>query len=163
MSIKLRTEQKHRFGRAVNIHGEIIQVSLSGEISVEEDIVVYAIENGFELVDKNVTFTSKTEQNKAKEVEQIISNAKLQAEQIISTATKEAEQIIAKAKIEAEKVKIVAQVDEKTELRKQLENKTVKELKEILIVSGASQEELNGIKKEDLISLIVGSTFPESK
>ena len=161
--IKLKTDQKHRFGKTVLINGEDVKVSLEGVISVDEEIVVYAIENGFVLVDKNVTFTSKQEQNKVKEVEQIISNAKLQAEQIISQANKEAEKIINDAKIEAEKVKAVAQVDERTELKNNLEPKTVKELRDILMVSGAKAEELKGIVKEDLIQLIVDNTFPESK
>lgn len=161
--IKLTTDQKHRFGKTVLINGESIKVSLSGEISVEEDIAVYALENGFELVDKNVTFKSKQEQDKVKEVEQIISNAKLQAEQIVSAAKKEAEKIIADAKIEAEKVKAIGQVDERTELKTNLESKNIKELREILMVSGVKAEELKGVAKEDLIQLIVDNAYPESK
>lgn len=161
--IKLRTDQKHRFGRAILIKGETFLVSATGEISVGENLVVYAIENGFELVDKNISFVSKQEQDKVKEVEQIISNAKLQAEQILSQARKEAEKIINDARWEAEKVKTISQVDERTEMKNKLTTKTVKELREILVVNGASAEELKGVTKDDLVDLIVDSSFPESK
>ena len=156
--IKLKTDLKHRFGKSVSIQNQVIPVSETGEIQVEESIVALAIECGFELVDKNAVFTSKEEQAKVKEMTAIIESANLQAKEIIATAEKQAEEIIATAQKEAEKVTLIAQVDEKTELKKKLGEQKVNDLRETLIISGYSQEEVNSLKKEDLINLIVEHT-----
>lgn len=158
--IKLKTDLKHRFGKSVSIQNQVIPVSGTGEIQVEESIVALAIECGFELVDKNAVFTSKEEQAKVKEMTTIIENANLQAKQIIADAEKQAEEIIATAQKEAEKVTLSAQVDEKTEMKKKLGEQKVNDLRETLIVSGYSQEDVNSLKKEELINLIVENTYP---
>lgn len=160
--IKLKTDLKHRFGKSVSIQNQVIPVSETGEIQVEESIVALAIECGFELVDKNAVFTSKEEQAKVKEMTAIIESANLQAKEIIATAEKQAEEIIATAQKEAEKVTLSAQVDEKTEMKKKLGEQKVNDLRETLIVSGYSQEDVNSLKKEDLINLIVENTYPSS-
>lgn len=160
--IKLKTDLKHRFGKSVFIQNQVIPVSETGEIQVEESIVALAIECGFELVDKNAVFTSKEEQAKVKEMTAIIESANLQAKEIIATAEKQAEEIIATAQKEAEKVTLSAQVDEKTEMKKKLGEQKVNDLRETLIVSGYSQEDVNSLKKEDLINLIVENTYPSS-
>lgn len=158
--IKLKTDLKHRFGKSVSIQNQVIPVSETGEIQVEESIVALAIECGFELVDKNAVFTSKEEQAKVKEMTAIIESANLQAKEIIATAEKQAEEIIATAQKEAEKVTLSAQVDEKTEMKKKLGEQKVNDLRETLIVSGYSQEDVNSLKKEELINLIVENTYP---
>ena len=160
--IKLKTDLKHRFGKSVSIQNQVIPVSGTGEIQVEESIVALAIECGFELVDKNAVFTSKEEQAKVKEMTAIIESANLQAKEIIATAEKQAEEIIATAQKEAEKVTLSAQVDEKTEMKKKLGEQKVNDLRETLIVSGYSQEDVNSLKKEELINLIVENTYPSS-
>ena len=161
--IKLKTDLKHRFGKSVSIQNQVIPVSGTGEIQVEESIVALAIECGFELVDKNAVFTSKEEQAKVKEMTAIIESANLQAKEIIATAEKQAEEIIATAQKEAEKVTLSAQVDEKTGMKKKLGEQKVNDLRETLIVSGYSQEEVNSLKKEELINLIVEHTHPSLK
>lgn len=160
--IKLKTDLKHRFGKSVSIQNQVIPVSGTGEIQVEESIVALAIECGFELVDKNAVFTSKEEQAKVKEMTAIIESANLQAKEIIATAEKQAEEIIATAQKEAEKVTLSAQVDEKTEMKKKLGEQKVNDLRETLIVSGYSQEDVSSLKKEELINLIVENTYPSS-
>ena len=161
--IKLKTDLKHRFGKSVSIQNQVIPVSGTGEIQVEESIVALAIECGFELVDKNAVFTSKEEQAKVKEMTAIIESANLQAKEIIATAEKQAEEIIATAQKEAEKVTLSAQVDEKTEMKKKLGEQKINDLRETLIVSGYSQEDVNSLKKEELINLIVEHTHPSLK
>ena len=161
--IKLKTDLKHRFGKSVSIQNQVIPVSGTGEIQVEESIVALAIECGFELVDKNAVFTSKEEQAKVKEMTAIIESANLQAKEIIATAEKQAEEIIATAQKEAEKVTLSAQVDEKTGMKKKLGEQKVNDLRETLIVSGYSQEEVNSLQQEELINLIVEHTHPSLK
>lgn len=156
---KLKTDQKHRFGKSIQIKSKAYTVSSEGIIEVEEDMIVYAIENGFELVDKSIKFQSLEEHAKIKEVEGIINSAKLQAEEIIKQAHKEAEKIVKEAEDRVAVALTNGRVEEIEEMRNQLKVKTVKELTETLLSSGAKAEELKALKKDDLINLIIEGIY----
>lgn len=153
--IELKTDQKHRFNRNVIIHETEVSVNGQGRASVDEELVTYALESGFELVDPNVKFKSKEEDTKVKEVADILTSAKNQAEAIIKEAEEKAVKIVAAAEEKAQNILDGGKTEALVEMRKKLEVKKVDELKEVLIASGVDVASLETLKKAELINMIV--------
>jgi len=160
--IKLITDKKHRFNREILIKDKSVFVDSNGEINVNEDLVTYALEAGFELVDKNVKFTSKEEELKIKEVNDILEGAKSSAKEIIEEARREAERIILEAKKAANVIIEDSGVIEKEEFKKKLMGRKIEELKEIIASTDMyTKEQYNTMKKTEMIDAIMKIQFGE--
>jgi len=160
--IKLITDKKHRFNKQVLIGNKDVFINSNGEIEVEESLVTTALDVGFELVDKDVKFTSKEEAAKIKDVVDTLNSAKATAKEIIEEAKKEAEKIINEAQKRAEALLVNNGVGEKEEFLKKIQAMKVPELKEILVSSDKySEEDLKVMKKEDLINAIMKIKYSE--
>ncbi len=158
--IKLITDKRHRFNKQILLNNKNVLVNSNGEIEVEEDLVVAALESGFELVDKNVKFTSKAEAEKIKEVESTLNSAKETAKEIIAEAQREAAKIITEAQKRAGEIIIESNVEEEEDFRKKLQERKVNDLKEILISSDLfTEDDLKSMKKEELIDAIMKIKF----
>lgn len=158
--IKLITPLKHRFNKQILLGGKNIFVDSEGGIEVEESLVTTALESGFELVDKNVKFTSKEEAAKIEEVQNVLNSAKETAKEIIAEAEKEAVKIIAEAQKRAESIIIENNTEEQEEFKKKLEGRSVKDLVEILVSTDAfTEEDCKEMKKKDLIGAIMKAKF----
>lgn len=154
--IKLITDKRHRFGKYILIRNKNVFVNSNGEIEVEENLVTYALEVGFELVDKNVKFTSKEEEIKIKEVNDILSSAKQNAEEIIEEAHREADRIIMEAKKTANVIIEDSGIEEKQEFESKLKDRKVEELRDVLASSdNYDKETINKMKKQELIDAIM--------
>lgn len=161
--IAIFTTLEHRFNRTITVgQGFQVLVNSEGEAFVDERVVPYALNAGFELKDKNVQFQTLEQQELAKQIDGLLESARAQADEIISKAQKEAEKIINEARGKAGLILEENQVDEKEEARKNLREKTVEELKVILIESKAPESEWKKItKKDDLIEYIMKISFSE--
>lgn len=153
--IELKTDQKHRFSRSIIINGTEVFINGQGHASVEEELVTYALESGFELVDPTVKFKSKEEDTKVKEVAEILTSARKQAEAIIKEAEEKALKIVAAAEEKAQSALDGGKTEAIVEMRTKLELKKVSELKEVLIASGVEVTSIETLKKAELINMIV--------
>lgn len=154
--IKLITDKRHRFGKYILIKNKNIFVSSNGEIEVEENLVTYALEVGFELMDKDAKFTSRKEEIKIKEVNDILSSAKQNAEEIIKEAHREADKIIMEAKKAANVIIEDSGIEEKQEFESKLKDRKVEELREVLVSSdNYDKETISKMKKQELIDAIM--------
>jgi len=154
--IKLITDKKHRFGKYILIKNKNMFVSPNGEIEVEENLVTYALEAGFELVDKDAKFISREEEVKIKEVNDILSSAKQNAEEIIKEAHREADKIIMEAKKAANIIIEDSGIEEKQEFESKLKDRKVEELREVLASSdNYDKETISKMKKQELIDAIM--------
>lgn len=160
-NIKIKTALKHRFGKSINIKGKDFKIDSKGEVEVPEDVVPYALKENFVLVDSTVKFESLEKQAQTEEVNKLLSDAKKQAEQIISNAKREAERILSDAREKAGIILDDARVDEKEEARKALSEKTVKELQEMALIGGITEDKFKNLRKDELIELLVKSSFGE--
>lgn len=157
--IEVKTGLRHRFGKSINIKGSTFNIDSKGITKVPEEIVPYALKEGFELVDPSVKFSSLEKQEQAQEISNLLESAKKQAQEIIESAKGEAERILIEARRQAGMLLEDAHVDEKQETRDLLSKKTVKELQEMAIVGGISEDKYKNLKKDDLIELLVESSF----
>lgn len=157
--IKIKTELKHRFNRCINIKGKDYNIDEKGVTEVSEDVVPYALKEGFALVDPTVKFESLERQKEAEQISILLENAHKQAEQIVSDAHKEADKIIADARKQAGLILEENQVDEKEEARKALSEKTVKELLEMAVLAEIPETETKDLKKAELIEVLIKHSF----
>ena len=157
--IKIKTELKHRFNRVINIKGNDYTIDAKGITEVPEDVVPYALKEGFILDDPNAKFESLEKQEEAKQIGILLENAHKQAEQIVSDAHKEADKIIADARKQAGLILEENQVDEKEEARKALSEKTVKELLEMAVLAEIPETETKDLKKAELIEVLIKHSF----
>lgn len=154
--IKLITDRKHRFNKYILIGDKNVFIDSKGEIQVDENDVVAALDSGFELVDKDVRFTSKEEAKKVKEVTDILNSAKEQAKEIIAEAEREAKNIIMEAQKQANVIITESNVEEKDEFLKKIQDMKVDELREIVASSDVfTPEQYKGMKKAELIDAIM--------
>lgn len=92
--IAIFTTLEHRFNRTITVgQGFQVLVNSEGEAFVDEKVVPYALNAGFELKDKNVQFQTLEQQELAKQIDGLLESARAQADEIISKAQKEAEKI----------------------------------------------------------------------
>lgn len=161
--IKIVTKKSNRFNKTILINNKQVQVDGRGEAEVEENLVVYALEVGFDLVDPSAKFSSQEEMDKVSQVQDLLLSAKKQAEVIVAEAHKEAESIIEEARKKAGLILEEGHVDQKDFARKNLEEKTVKEIKEILASSGVEEDSYKNLKKEELIDLAIKISFEEEE
>jgi len=159
--IKLITDKRHRFGKSVLIKDTNFQVDNDGTIEVPEGLVTSALEVGFVLVDKDAKFTSDEEAKKIKDVDDIISSARMQAKEIISEAHQEAKKIIMEAQTQSNAIIINSGVEEKDEFLKKLQERKVDNLREVVASSDLyTQEQIATMKKADLINAIMEIRYP---
>lgn len=159
MSIRVITNKPNRFGKLIQIKNEQVLVDKTGIAEISENLVIYALEAGFELEDQNVQFSSKEEQEKVLHVNEIIDQAKIQAGAIIEKAHLESEKIIEEARKKAGLILQDGHVEEKEQARKNLNDKSVKEIKDVLASSGVDENEYKNLKKEELIELALRISF----
>ena len=160
--IKLKTNKPHRFNRTILIGNNSVFVNNVGQIEVDENLVSTALTVGFELVDKDVKFTSVEEQKKVDDVNNILKAANAQAEEIIKNAKLEAERIITDANIQANAALVNSGVEEKEEFLKKLKERKVEELREIAVSSDAyTDEQVKEMKKAELIDVIMKLRYSE--
>lgn len=157
--IKIKTELKHRFNRVINIKGNDYTIDAKGITEVPEDVVPYALKEGFVLDDPNAKFESLEKQEEAKQIGILLENARKQADQIVADAHKEADQIIATARKQAGLMLEESQVDEKAAARKALAEKTVKELLEMATLADIPESETKDLKKSELIEVLIKNSF----
>lgn len=157
--IKIKTELKHRFNRCINIKGSDYNIDAKGVTEVPEDVVPYALKEGFVLVDPTAKFESLEKQKEAEQISILLENARKQAEQIVADAHKEADKIIADARKQAGLILEENQVDEKEEVRKALSEKTVKELLEMAVLAEIPETETKDLKKAELIEVLIKHSF----
>ncbi len=159
--VKIYTTKKHRFNRSVVIAGTAVQVDSVGNAEISEELVSKALIGGFELVDKSVEFPTEEEKKHVQEVNEILESAKQEAKAIIAKAEKEAEEIIFKAKQEAGLITAENHVDEKAAKREELTGKKVDDLKALCVDAGIPEDKWKGLKKADLVELILSFIFEE--
>jgi len=157
--VKIYTTKKHRFNRSVIVAGTVVQVDNTGNAEVSEEIVSQALIDGFELVDKSVEFPTEEQRKHVQEVNEILESAKLEAKEIIAKAEKEAEEIILNAKKEAGLITAENHVDEKAAKKEELNSKKVDDLKALCVDAGIPEEKWKGLKKADLVELILSFIF----
>lgn len=157
--VKIYTTKKHRFNRSVIVAGTVVQVDNTGNAEVSEEIVSQALIDGFELVDKSVEFPTEEQKKHVQEVNEILESAKSEAKEIIAKAEKEAEEIILNAKKEAGLITVENHVDEKAAKKEELNSKKVDDLKALCVDAGIPEEKWKGLKKADLVELILSFIF----
>lgn len=157
--VKLFTTKKNRFNNSLLVSNKTIHVDSKGYIEVDESMVVHLLKVGFELDDPTVKFESEEEQKKVEEMNGILESARSQAKEIIAQAQTEAEKIIEDARKKAGLILQDNMVEEKEEARKNLEEKSVKEIKEILAASDVDEAQYKNLKKDELIDLAISISF----
>lgn len=157
--VKLFTTKKNRFNNSLLVSNKTIHVDSKGYVEVDESMVVHLLKVGFELDDPTVKFESEEEQKKVEEMNGILESARSQAKEIITQAQIEAEKIIEDARKKAGLILQDNMVEEKEEARKNLEEKSVKEIKEILAASDVDEAQYKNLKKDELIDLAISISF----
>lgn len=157
--VKLFTTKKNRFNNSLLVNKQTVRVDAKGYVEVDESMVTHLLKVGFELDDPNAHFESEEEQRKVQEMNDILMEARSQAEEIISQAKAEAAQIIEEARKKAGLILQDNLVEEKEEARKNLEEKSVKEIKEILAASDVDEAQYKNLKKDELIELAISISF----
>lgn len=157
--VKLFTTKKNRFNNSLLVNNKTIRVDAKGYVEVDESMVVHLLKVGFELDDPTAKFESEEEQKKVEEMNGILESARSQAKEIITQAQIEAEKIIEDARKKAGLILQDNMVEEKEEARKNLEEKSVKEIKEILATSNVDEAQYKNLKKDELIDLAISISF----
>lgn len=157
--IKLYTTKKVRFGKPLLVSGKIVHVDKKGYVEVEESMVVHLMRVGFELDDPSAKFESDEEEKKVTEMNNILEEARIQAASIIAEAKAEADKIIEEARKKAGLILQDNMIEEKEEARKNLEEKSVKEIKEILAAANVDESQYKNLKKDELIELAISISF----